>query len=298
MCRKLALAATALAALIVAGPAFAWGKKHDAPPATPAPAAAAAPGTAATGPAANGQAAPTPDAPPRKATPVERAQADRLDPLARAAFWAREYSVDATDTDAGVRLAASLRAVGQFNEAAQTAQQVLVVDPNNYDALLETARAFVASGQGFYAIDPAKRAQKINGRDWRPVSLLGVALGKVGREEEAQVAYQQALALSPENPAVLSNMAMTLAAKGQGAQAEALLRRAAARPDASVQVRQNLTLVLGLEGKFDEAEKLLREDLPPEAADNNLAYLKSLAGGETTSRSWDALRGAQAGGGG
>ena len=46
-------------------------------------------------------------------------------------------------------------------------------------------------------------------------------------------------------------------------------------PGATVKVRQNLALVLGLEGKFAEAEAIQREDLPPQMADNNLAYLKA-----------------------
>ena len=56
------------------------------------------------------------------------------------------------------------------------------------------------------------------------------------------------------------------------------------QPTATAQERQNLALVLGMEGKMGEAEPLMREDLPPEAADANLAYLRSLhAGGATLS---------------
>ena len=54
----------------------------------------------------------------------------------------------------------------------------------------------------------------------------------------------------PDNPAVLSNMAMALAAEGDAVQAEALLRRAVAQPGASLQERQNLTLVLGIQGNL------------------------------------------------
>lgn len=59
-------------------------------------------------------------------------------------------------------------------------------------------------------------------------------------------------------------------------------------------MRQNLSLVLGLQGKFPEAEKLMRQDLPPEVAENNLAYLRAVAagaGGANPERTWNALRG-------
>jgi Flp pilus assembly protein TadD len=284
MCRKLLLTATAMMALAAAPAALA--ASSAAPKLAPAAAADSAPPT-------------PPAAPPRKkASPQERAAADRLDPLARSAFWAREVDIDPTDTVAGVRLAAALRAMGQYNEAIQSAQQVLVVDADNYDALMESARDFIGEGQGFYAIDPLKKAIAQTPRDWRPLSLLGVAYSQVQRADDAQAVWRQALALSPDNPDVLSNMAMAIAAAGDAPQAETLLRRAVAQPNASLQVRQNLTLILGLQGKLAEAEKLLREDLPPQMADANLAYLQAASARTPTpsapagaDHSWTRLKG-------
>ena len=71
---------------------------------------------------------------------------------------------------------------------------------------MECARAYVAEGQGFYAIDPAKQAIALAPHDWRPLSLIGVAYTQVQRDDDAQAAWSQALALSPDNPAVLSNI--------------------------------------------------------------------------------------------
>jgi Flp pilus assembly protein TadD len=174
-----------------------------------------------------------------------------------------------------------------------------VIDPNNMDALMETARAYVAEGQGFYAIDPLMHAEALAPKDWRPLSLLGIAYAQVRRADDAQAAWRQALVLSPDNPAVLTNMAMELAAKGDTASAETLLRRAAAQPGANLTVRQDLTLVLGLEGKLSEAEVLLRRDLPPDQADADLAYLQAAsargapaAAPVAPQRSWDSLKGA------
>ena len=281
MCRMPALAATVLAAALAAGAAQA---QSQTPPPVAAKAAAATPPTAAAAKA------------PRKATAEERAAADRLDPLARAAFWAHEVTADPLDPVAGVHLAASLRAIHQFSEAADAARQVLVAHPDNLDALLETARALIAENQGFYAIEPLKHAQALAPRDWRFASLMGVALTQVRRDADADAAWRQALALSPDNPAVLSNMAMALADRGQAAEAEALLRRAAAQPSAGLQVRQNLTLVLGIQGKLGEAEKLLREDLPPEEADANLDYLRAItakpSAPATNQRTWQTVKGA------
>jgi Flp pilus assembly protein TadD len=269
MCRKLVLVATTVMAMTLPQMAAHAANAADSTAKTPAPATAGKPAP----PAA---AKPAPQ-PPRKATAAERAQADRLDPLSRAAFWAHEVNVDSADAVAGVKLASALRALGQFPQAAQAAQQVLVSDPNNFDALIESARAYVAAGQGFYAIAPLQHAQTLAPKDWRPLSLLGVAYSEVRRDDDAQDVWRQALRLSPENPAVLSNMAMAMAGQGDIAGAESLLRRAVAQPGASLQERQNLTLVLGLQGKLTEAEKRLRQDLPPDQADADLAYLEAVS---------------------
>ena len=71
------------------------------------------------------------------------------------------------------------------------------------------------------------------------------------------------------------------------------MRRAAAQPGASLKVRLNLAMALGLNGKMDEAEQMMRRDLPPDAADRNLAWLRARAGSAATdqARTWGSLQG-------
>ena len=116
MCRMSALAATALVpVLVLAAPALAK------PAAKPPVAAAAAEA-------------------PRKASPADRAMAQRLDPLARAAFWAREVDTDPMDAEAGLALSQALRGLGRYDEAIASAQRVQLARPNDVEALLELAR--------------------------------------------------------------------------------------------------------------------------------------------------------------
>jgi Flp pilus assembly protein TadD len=277
MSPKLACAATALALLAAlagpldATPAFAWPFGPPAP--TPQPAPAAATNSTATTAAAGGK----PPAPPVRATAQERAAADRLDPLARSVFWSREFDKDPTDAGAGVELATALRLLGRYDESADTASRVLVLHPDSQPAMLETARSYIEMDKGFYALDPLKKAQAITPRDWTVYMLEGLAHEQNEQPDEARAAYLQALTLSPNNPAVLSNLALWYAKRGDTGQAETLLRTAVAQPSANARERQNLALVLGMEGRLTEAEHLMRQDLPPPVADNNLAYLKAIA---------------------
>lgn len=235
----------------------------------------------------------------RPATAEQRAQIERLDPLARSVFWTRETEVDPRDAEAGVKLAQALRELGRNDQAVEAAQRVLTVSPDNLDALLEIGRAHIARGQAFYGVAALERARVLAPTDWRPLSLLGVAYKQVRRDDDARAAWAEGLRIAPDNPSLLTNAAMALAADGNAAGAETLLRRAAAQPGASLQVRQNLALVLGLQGKTAEAEQMLRRDLPPELADRNLAWLRArTAPGQaaatpasTTARTWSSLQG-------
>lgn len=233
---------------------------------------------------------------PQAATAAERAAYERLDPLARSVVWQRERDLNPADPVAGVKVAEALRQLGQYDQAAQAAEQVLLVQPNNAEAMLEVGRAHIARGQAFYGIAALEKARAIDPRDWRPLSLLGVAYNQVRRKDDARAAWAEGLRLSPDNADILTNAAIALMADGNVAGAEPLLRRAVAQPNATLKMRQNLALVIGLQGNMAEAETMLRRDLPPEQADQNLNWLRSrqttpAATGDApaTARTWDSL---------
>jgi Flp pilus assembly protein TadD len=233
-----------------------------------------------------------------------RAAYDRADALSRSVFWSNEHTINPMDPIAGVRMSQALRELGQYDRAAETAEGVLTTQPRNTEAMLEIGRAHIARGQAFYGIQALERARDEMPRDWRPLSLLGVAYQQVHRAEDANAAWNAALAISPNQPEVLTNIAIARMGSGNVAEAEQYLRRAAAHPAASLQVRQNLALALGLQGKTAEAEAILRRDVPPEVVDQNLAWLAQRtqemrsavpapaadsAPASVTARSWESL---------
>ena len=256
------LVSTALIACFMASPASAgWfgkdeAKKDAAPPATVTP------------------------APPKPAAfkPANKAEIEavlRADPLQQSVFFNDQFEHNPTDAKMGLYLSNALRALGRYPEAADIAHRVLLFAPNDSDILLAAARAHIADNNAFFAIDPLQQVIGLKPKDWQAYSLLGVAYDQTKRPDEAQTAWGKALTLSPNNPAVLTNMAMAKVTRGDFTGAEPLLRTAVAQPGVTVQIRQNLALVLGLEGKMPEAESLLRRDLPPQQADAALAWLQN-----------------------
>ena len=274
MSRNLLHLATAAALMLIAAPAAAQQA------AAPAPA----------------QGETRPPVPRTPATAEQRAAYDRMDPLSRSVFWAGQQEINPADVEAGVKLSRALRELGNNDQAVQAAGQVLVLQPDNVEALIEVGRSHIARGQAFYGIASLEKARDLAPNDWRPLSLLGVAYQQVRRTDDARAAWNEGLRLSPDNPDILANAAMALVGSGDAASAETLLRRAVSRPEATLKTRLNLAMVLGLQGKMGEAEQMLRRDLPPEAADRNLEWLRrrgqAEAGAATTetARTWSSLQ--------
>lgn len=246
--------------------------------------------------------APAVAAAPAPATAAVRANYDRADPLSRSVFWGRENEINPADPVAGVKASQALREMGQFDQAASLATQILQVQPANIEAMLELGRAHIARGQAFYGIAPLEQAKALAPNDWRPLSLLGVAYTQVRRIEDGRAAWNAGLQISRDNPDILTNAAMALTADGNAPGAEALMRRAVAQPGATTKTQLNLALVLGLQGNMAEAEQIIRRALPPEAAERNLRWLRDKTAQQTASvatdpaspsmaRTWNSLQG-------
>ena len=149
--------------------------------------------------------------------------------------------------------------------------------PSRFEADADAVYLLARAKLGRWGVDASRRLLEAAPRDWRPLSLLGVAYQQVRRPDDAKEAWNEALRLSPDNADVLTNAAIARIGEGDAPSAEILLRRAAAQPGAGLQVRQNLALALGLQGKMGEAEQILRRELPPEQAEQNLRWLRARA---------------------
>ncbi len=112
--------------------------------------------------------------------------------------------------------------------------------------------------------------------DWRVIMARGTVLAKETKYAEAIPFYERALALSPDHPSIMNNLALAYTMNGDAAKAETILRRAAEADGANAKVRQNLALVLGLQGKYDEAVKVGSAGLPQDAAQANTDLLRKI----------------------
>src|SRR5262249_55918250 len=186
------------------------------------------------------------------------------------------YRANPGDADAALAYAQALQALGERTQAVAVLQQASMRNPNNKALLGGYGRALADVGNYAQALDVFNRAHTPDQPDWRILSAQGAVLDQMGRHQEAQRYYSSALKITPDDPAVLSNLGLSYALSKDLPKAEATLRRAVDRPGADPRVRQTPAPGVGLQGRSAEGEPIARSDLPPEQAAANVAYLKQM----------------------
>jgi Flp pilus assembly protein TadD len=201
---------------------------------------------------------------------------------------AARYKANPRDKATILYYAAALRAAGQPEQAASVMEAGIALYPDDPALKVEYAKALSASGRFNQAstviddaIDPASP-------DWNALLVKGAILDQSGRNDEARAAYQQALLIAPNQPALEANLGLSYAMTNDLDQAEQHLRKAVKMPGATSKIRQNLGLVVGLEGRFDEAKAIFAADLPPDQVESNMAYIRALL---TQQNRWDLIKG-------
>lgn len=201
---------------------------------------------------------------------------ESLDYASAAAYWGAIYNNRPGDKAAALHYARNLRYANDAGTAINVLNKALETQPGDTQLLGERAKAAAAIGAFEQALPDIDRAIAADQKDWALHSARGVLLDRLNRQSEAEAAYNQALSLSPGNPKVLNNLALSLALAGRKEEAIAQMRRAAASPDASLQIRQNLSLLLAMQGDLSEADRIAQTDLPAKMAESNTAYFQGL----------------------
>ena len=216
-----------------------------------------------------------------------RAAIDRQDMLTQMAFWAGEYQTFPDDLEAAQKFSEALRRGGRADRAVEVSGEALHRFSDDKPLLRTYGLSQMAAHHPQEALRPLALLAQADPHDWKVRSDLGAALDQLGRYPEARAAYQEAIAIHPDDPGVLTNLGVSHLMANEPDQAEPILRQAAALPNAPPETRQNLAIAVALQGRFDEAEQLERIDLPPQQVQDNMSYLRGLL---NDPRRWGDLR--------
>ncbi len=168
----------------------------------------------------------------------------------------------------------ALTALGQSDDAAVVFSQVLANDKSSVSANIGLGRIELGSNP-VAAEELFLEALKHDPRNAVALNDLGIARDLQGRHTDAQTAYRQALGLNPEMAGAEVNLALSLAMTGQSQDAVHLLQPLAEKPGATQQTRHDLAAVLAMSGDKTEAARILSRDLPPDQVQQALAAFTS-----------------------
>lgn len=202
-------------------------------------------------------------------------------------YWGDRYESGAQEKEVALNYAAALRRTGRTDQAVAVLQRAAIHFPEDREVLAAYGKALAADGKLQQALDAVQRAQTPDKPDWKLLSAEAAILDQLGQHSQARQLYVRALDLAPNDPTVLSNYAMSYVLTNELSEAERLLKKAIAAPGADSRVRQNLALVVGLQGRFAEAERIAGEELSPEQAAANMAYLRRMLSEQD---SWQMLK--------
>ncbi|WP_274630470.1 tetratricopeptide repeat protein [Arvimicrobium flavum] len=186
------------------------------------------------------------------------------------------YARDPKDKATGLRYAAVLQMNGRADQSLAVMRKLAIIHSKDREVLAAYGKALAGAGQLEPALDAVRRAQTPEYPDWKLQSAEAAILDQLGQPNEARALYRKALDAKPNEPSVLSNLGMSYLLEGDLKTAETYMRTASDQPGGDSRVRQNLALVVGLQGRFAEAEQIASQELSPEQARANVAYLRSM----------------------
>jgi tetratricopeptide (TPR) repeat protein/SAM-dependent methyltransferase len=158
-----------------------------------------------------------------------------------------------SSTVAVLEEAARLHRQGALADASSRYRQVLESDPDHAGALYHLAVIGCQQGEFDRGIELARRSLASDPRQPRAHNLLGMALGRLGRQQEALASFDDALLLQPDFADAHGNRASALMELGRAAEAVASYERALALQADSVGDWLNLGSALHQLGRHDDA---------------------------------------------
>lgn len=181
------------------------------------------------------------------------------------------YKIQPENLDIVLGLVRNLRYAGYVSNGLQVLAKEQVNFSDDADFVLEYGKSLVASGDKIKAIKKLEQVAILTPENWQVYSALGIAYDLDNDRQGARRSYQKALEMSPDNPDVLNNMAISEALFGNVDEAIQILNKIVRKYRGATQVRQNLAFFYGITGNMEKAKTLAKMDLDEEGVRKNIA---------------------------
>lgn len=178
-----------------------------------------------------------------------------------------------------IGLAEAARRMGDYDRAIGNYERLAAENPANLDVAEGRALTLMALGK---TLDASRAFSAIVEKDpkrWRTLNALGILFVTKNMVPEAMAYYSEALKFSPDNPAVLNNMGLSLAIDKNYPRAIQTLEQAgrlSKLPGQRKQIEMNAAMVYGASGDFENARALASKYYDGPALENNMGLYAHL----------------------
>lgn len=206
-----------------------------------------------------------------KLTPAYIAMADihlnkRNDLLAAQANYNQAAQLEPQNFKAQYGDGLTLQLLGRIAEAIRAYLRALAISPNDFDANLNLATAYLQQGEPSSGLIYGQRAVKVNPNNGAARVNLGAIYAALGEHDRAVSEYQQAAELMEQGPTpeLLLNMGESLGKIGKFAEMQNVLEELVQKR-ASAPAYERLAFSLFRQGKYPESLEAFRKALELDA---------------------------------
>jgi len=192
-----------------------------------------------------------------------------------AEYYNRIIELQPKNKKATIGLARNLRYAGIPKEAVKIIKNYVSNFHEGKGLQLELLKAQVAAGMLDMALKTADELKNQEPSNWELYSILGIIYDQKNDYDLAKKNYLKGLKLSPENPTILNNFALSLAQNGEVEKAIVVLEPIVLSEKTTIQTRQTLALLYNLTGSFNKGQTLMERDLPSGVVKQNMRVMKS-----------------------
>ena len=200
---------------------------------------------------------------------------DEGDYVTATGHWKNLVEQFPNDKDAIIGFSKAGRTAGLSKTVLSTLYKLQSDAPQDTLLMAEIAKAHYTSGEYKNALEQIKNAIVLEDMNWSHYSLEGAIYDKMNDYAQAEKSYQKALELSPDNPTVLNNYAVSRMMAGDIDGAERYAFDASQSEGANIATYNTYVKVLGKQGRLEDAEKFLSEKTDKDTAKKMMSNLKS-----------------------
>jgi len=185
-----------------------------------------------------------------------------------AAYWSLLHYRDPQNETVAINYAEALRKSDAAEQALAVLKPYSEPETATPAALIAFAKANLQAGKLAAALQSARWAVDADPQHAEAYNVLGITLDAIGKHDEAQAAYQSALATGiPDSHRTLNNLAMSYAQSGELTKAQTNLEQAQKLAADDPTVQANLALISAMAGQ-QRLQPVLASTLPTRNGDS------------------------------